>query len=89
MKLEDTGIRITEEEGNALTQSMGLGKTLQSTSMVIVHNMLLKLLAEKYKYDWQNVEINPLECKVFRKVIEADCENCDEKISKEDISIKE
>ena len=88
MKLVDTGIKITDEEANAITQSIGLGKTMRSTSMVMVHNMLLKLLCEKYGYSWLEVEINPLTNSVFKKVEEG-CENCDEEIKKEDISIEE
>lgn len=76
--------KITDEEAAAITQSIGLSKTLGNPSMVVVHNMLLKLLGEKYKYDWLSVEINPLTCEVLKK-----CENCDEEIPKEDIRIEE
>ena len=84
MKLEPTGIKITEDEANAITQSMGLAATMRNPAVHLVHNTLLKLLGEKYKYDWNNVEINPLTQEVLKR-----CENCDEEISKEDIRIKE
>jgi len=89
MKTEPTGIKITAEEAAALTQSIGLSQTLGNPSMVIVHNMLLKLLGEKYKYDWLNVEINPITCDVLKRVEDNECDNCDEKINKEDIRIEE
>jgi hypothetical protein len=84
MKLIPTGIKVTEKEVFEVTQSLGRAAYYKEPDMIAQHNDLLKKLGEKYKYDWTKHEIQPLTREVLKR-----CEDCNEEIPKEDISIKE
>lgn len=84
MKLIPTGIKLNDKEIYDVTQSMGKAAYFKDEQHKTEHNNLLKSLGEKYGYDWNNCEIQPLTNEVLKR-----CEDCDEEIPKEDIRIEE
>lgn len=86
--LKSTGIFWTKNELAFQAQLLGMVKDSEAESqlkstLVYTHNKFLELMGDRYEYDWHKVQVNP----DTREVL-AVCEDCDESLSENDVSIE-
>lgn len=85
---EHTGIFVTPEEMNFVTQLFGIAHSDPSRDNKDALNNYMKMLAMKYDYEdyWLFSEINPMTREVLLNKEEG-C--CDEKVSEDNVEVEE